>query len=121
MQKLSFDDYSELSHSLLMQLHIRFIELIDDEELWRLAGYAGLTGANLHISAANRIVPNIVLNWADRLLSLNEITWRNIQRMDSNGILSRVSFAEFVQFVRVCVLIVLIVELTIQFVGIWRK
>jgi hypothetical protein len=99
VQNLSFDDYKELSYTQLMQIHLNFIELVDDDALWRRSGFASFAGSHIRLSALNRVVPNMLLNWNDRMFAMNDVVWRNLQRADPNGVLQRISFDEFVQFV----------------------
>lgn len=83
----------------MLKIHVNYVEIIDDDSLWTKASFASFTGAHIRLSAANRVIPNLLINWVDRMFALNDIIWRNLQRADKKGVLSRVTFDEFVSFV----------------------
>ena len=70
----------------MLKIHVNYVEIIDDESLWTKAGFASFSGAHIRLSAANRVMPNLLINWVDRMFALNDIIWRNLQRADKKGV-----------------------------------
>ena len=86
-----------------MNLHLQIIELSSDDAVWRSAGLPIDTAGRFRATCARQLTPNILINWADRMMHFNENVWTAIQRLDATGMLSRISFGQFVAAVSPCV------------------